>query len=122
MLASNPFPSRSICYINYPRYLYIAIEDFQATSRNYFSIASDSIIAPNIIGRINILNLLEEKSGFKQGASPGDFLYNQKFLREYFGPTDINKLKISLLDEYGRPFSLNNMDWSFVLSFECFYN
>ena len=47
------FPSRSICYINYPRYLYIAIEDFQATSRNYFSIASDSIIAPNIIGRIN---------------------------------------------------------------------
>ena len=120
--SSMNFPSRSICYINYPRYLYIAIEDFQATSRNYFSIASDSIIAPNIIGRINILNLLEEKSGFKQGASPGDFLYNQKFLREYFGPTDINKLKISLLDEYGRPFSLNNMDWSFVLSFECFYN
>lgn len=114
--------SRAICYINYPRYLYVAIDDFQATSRNYFSIASDSIIAPNIIGRINILSLLEEKSAYKQAAAPGDFMYNQKFLREYFGPTDINKLKISLLDEYGRPFSLNNMDWSFVLSFECFYN
>ena len=120
--SSINFPSRAICYINYPRYLYIAIDDFQASSRNYFAIASNSIIAPNIIGRINILNLLEKKSAFKQGASPGDFLYNQKFLREYFGPTDINKLKISLLDEYGRPFSLNNMDWSFVLSFECFYN
>ena len=120
--SSINFPSRAICYINYPRYLYVAIDDFQASSRNYFAIASNSIIAPNIIGRINILNLLEKKSAFKQGASPGDFLYNQKFLREYFGPTDINKLKISLLDEYGRPFSLNNMDWSFVLSFECFYN
>jgi len=119
---SNNFPSRAICYINYPRYLYIAIDDFQSSSRNYFSIASDSIIAPNIIGRINILNLLEKNSAFKQGAAPGDFLYNQKFLREYFGPTDINKLKISLLDEYGRPFTLNNMDWSFILSFECFYN
>ena len=114
--------SRSICYINYPRYLYIAIDDFQSSSRNYFSIASESLIAPNIIGRINILSLLEEKTAFRQAAAPGDFNYNQKFLREYFGPTDINKLKISLLDEYGRSFSLNNMDWSFILSFECFYN
>ena len=114
--------SRSICYINYPRYIYIAIDDFQSSSRNYFSIASESIIAPNIIGRINILSLLEEKTSFKQAAAPGDFIYNNKHIREYFGPTDINKLKISLLDEYGRPFTLNNMDWSFILSFECFYN
>jgi hypothetical protein len=114
--------SRGICYINYPRYLYVAIDDFQSSSRNYFSIAAESIIAPNIIGRINILSLLEEKTPFKQAAAPGDFIYNNKHVREYFGPTDINKLKISLLDEYGRPFTLNNMDWSFVLSFECFYN
>ncbi len=114
--------SRSICYISYPRYLYIAIDDFQASSRNYFSIASESIIAPNIIGRINILSLLEEKTSFKQAAAPGDFIYNNKHIREYFGPTDITKLKVSLLDEYGRPFTLNNMDWSFILSFECFYN
>jgi hypothetical protein len=114
--------SNSICYINYPRYLYVAIDDFQSSSRNYFSIAADSIVAPNIVGRINILNLTEDKGPIAQGASPGDFLYNQKFIREYFGPTDINKLKIQLLDEYGRAFSLNNVDWSFVLSFECFYN
>ena len=114
--------SSAICYINYPRYIYIAIDDFQSSSRNYFSIAADSIIAPNIIGRINILSLLEEKTAYKQAASPGDFLLTQKHIREYFGPTDINKLKIRLLDEYGRPFSLNNMDWSFIMTFECFYN
>ena len=114
--------SRSICYINYPRYIYIALDDFQASSRNYFSIASESIIAPNIIARINILSLLEEKTPFKQAAAPGDFIYNNKHVREYFGPTDITKLKVSILDEYGRPFTLNNMDWSFILSFECFYN
>lgn len=114
--------SSAICYINYPRYLYIAIDDFQSSSRNYFSIAADSIIAPNIIGRINILSLLEEKTAYKQGATAGDHLFTQKNIREYFGPTDINKLKIQLLDEYGRPFSLNNMDWSFIMTFECFYN
>jgi len=114
--------SRTICYINYPRYIYIALDDFQASSRNYFSIASESIIAPNIIARINILSLLEEKTAFRQAAAPGDFIYNNKHVREYFGPTDITKLKVSILDEYGRPFTLNNMDWSFILSFECFYN
>lgn len=114
--------SDKICQINYPRYIYIAIDDFQASSRNYFSVAAQSLIAPNIIGRINILSLLQEKTAFKQAASAGDFLFTQKHIREYFGPTDITKLRIQLLDEYGRPFSLNNSDWSFVVTFECFYN
>ena len=114
--------STSICHINYPRYVYIAIDDFQPSSQNYFAIASDSIVAPNIITRINILSLLEEKTRFKQGAYAGDIYFNQKHIREYFGPTTINKLKIQLLDEYGRQFSLNNMDWSFIVTFECLYN
>ena len=114
--------STGICHINYPRYIYIAIDDFQSSSQNYFSIASDSIVAPNIITRINILSLLEEKTAFKQGAYAGDIYYNQKHIREYFGPTSINKLKIQLLDEYGRHFSLNNMDWSFIITFDCLYN
>ena len=114
--------STAICHINYPRYIYIALDDFQSSSQNYFAIASDSIVAPNIITRINILSLLEEKTRFKQGAYAGDIYYNQKHIREYFGPTSINKLKVQLLDEYGRPFSLNNMDWSFIITFECLYN
>jgi len=114
--------STGICHINYPRYIYIALDDFQSSSQNHFAIASDSIVAPNIITRINILSLLEEKTAFKQGAYAGDIYYNHKHIREYFGPTSINKLKVQLLDEYGRPFSLNNMDWSFIITFECLYN
>jgi hypothetical protein len=114
--------STAITHINYPRYIYIAIDDFQSSSQNYFAIASNSIVAPNIIARINILSLLEEKTRFKQGAYAGDIYYNQNHIREYFGPTSINKLKIQLLDEYGRQFSLNNMDWSFIMTFECLYN
>ena len=119
---SNSKQSDTICNITYPRYAYIAIDDFQSRSKNNFSVASSTIIAPNIIGRINILSLLEKKTGFKQGAAVGDFMFTQKHVREYFGPTDLNKLKVSLLDEYGRPLSLNNMEWSFVVNFECLYN
>ena len=114
--------SQNICTLNYPRYLYIAIDDYQTSSRNYFSIAAPSIMAPNIIGRINIQSVFEEKTAYKSGAVAGDYLFSQKNVREYFGPTDIKKLKISLLDQYGRIFELNNSDWSFIASFECLYN
>lgn len=114
--------SSAICAIQYPRYLYLSIDDFQTSSRNYFSVASDSNIAPNIIAKINILSMLEDKTAFKSGSAPGDFLYQQKHIREYFGPTNIKKLRVALLDEFGRSFSLNNMDWNFVATWECFYN
>tara|TARA_Y100000741_G_scaffold180458_1_gene137197 strand:- start:957 stop:2300 length:1344 start_codon:yes stop_codon:yes gene_type:complete len=114
--------SSAICHIAYPRYLYIAIDDFQTSSRNYFAVASQSTIAPNIIARINILSCLEQKTAYKSAAQPGDYLYTNKHIREYFGPTNIKKLQIQLLDEFGRSFTLNNMDWSFVASWECFYN
>ena len=114
--------SSAPCHINYPRYLYICIDDFQSNAKNYFSIASDSVIAPNIISRINILSLFESKGAFSTGAAPIDYRHDQKHIREYFGPTNIKKLKVKLIDEYGRTFSLNFMDWSFLLTFECYYN
>ena len=93
------------CYISYPKYIYIAIDDFQANSKNYFTLATESLLSPNIIARINISTLLEDKkrnnnNGMNTGAAI-DFLTNQKNIREYFGPTNINRLKISLIDEYG---------------------
>tara|TARA_X000000368_G_scaffold345389_1_gene284474 strand:+ start:4718 stop:6106 length:1389 start_codon:yes stop_codon:yes gene_type:complete len=136
-ITSGPFPSIAnptatpdtasiispcICHIAYPRYLYIAIDDFQTSSRNYFAVASPSTIAPNIISRINILSCLEDKTAFKNAGAPGDYLYTNKHVREYFGPTNIKRLRIQILDEFGRNFPINNMDWSFVASFECFYN
>ena len=80
------------------------------------------MIAPNIVAKINILSLLEEKTAFKSGSAPGDFLFRQNHTREYFGPTNIKKLRVSLLDEFGRPFPLNNMDWNFVATWECYYD
>ncbi len=112
----------AICNLNYPRYLYISIDDFQSSSRNYFSIASQSNIAPNIVSRINIGSCLDDKTAFKSSAAPGDHLYINKHIREYFGPTNIKKLQIQLLDEYGRKFSINNTDWSFIASWECYYD
>ena len=41
------------------------------------------------------------------GAAPVDYIdMDQKHIREYFGPTNIKKLRVKLIDEYGRTFSL----------------
>ena len=42
--------------------------------------------------------------------------------RNYFGPVNIEKLRVTLYDEYGRVINLNNMDWSCALTFECMYS
>jgi hypothetical protein len=42
--------------------------------------------------------------------------------REYFGPVYIQKLNIQLINEYGDFLDLNNMDFSFCLSFKIIYD
>ena len=42
--------------------------------------------------------------------------------RRYFGPINLQKIKIKLLDQYGRQINLNNMDYSFSLEIEQKYN
>ena len=33
--------------------------------------------------------------------------------RHYFGPVDLQRLRIRLLDEHGRPLQMNNSNWLF---------
>ena len=45
-----------------------------------------------------------------------------KIYREYYGPINLKKLKIQLLDEFGRTVDLNNSDYSFSLKLEMIYD
>ena len=74
-----------------------------------------TILNKNILARISIqgsvFNYLS-KDNFNLISTP----------RQYFGPVDIQKLQIQLLDEYGRILNLNNMDYSFCLTFQTIYD
>ena len=114
--------SEGICYITGPRYLFLAINDYQTTANNYFSATySDSIMAPNIISRINIGSMVDGGFLYKSGQDD-DFGDHFNRSRDYFGPVDIQRLTFTLYDEFGRVIDLNNMDWSLVLGFECIYD
>ena len=42
--------------------------------------------------------------------------------RQYFGPVDIERLRITLLDEYGNPLMMNNANFSFCILVKKIYD
>jgi hypothetical protein len=98
-----------------PKYLYLAVDDFNNNVNNgFYSAFSESVMNNNILARISM-----------SGAAFDDVQESSSvsvYTRQYFGPVNINKLQIQLLDEYGRVINLNNMDYSFCLEFQIIYD
>jgi len=114
--------SEGICYMKGPRYAFLSIKDFQNSSSNYFiSAFSSSMLQDDILARIN-LGFIQQSQGIYQSGQDDGFSTQINRQRNYFGPVDIEKLEIKLVDEYGRIIDLNNMDWSFALTMECLYD
>ena len=99
-----------------PRYFILAVDDFKRNVDNPYIAAYDEFM-----GKTNVLARLPQLNGINDILfnDAADLIYKK---REYFGPVDIEKLKIQVLDEYERIIDNNNMDFSLTLEFECVYN
>lgn len=114
--------SEGICFTKFPLYGFLAIDDFNKNSNDYYmTVFSNSISVPNIVGKVNFTQFTEAAGDFQaaQGESTTNAINREK---RYFGPVNIQKLRITLYDDLGRILELNNMDWSLELAFECVYN
>jgi hypothetical protein len=101
---------------NKTRYLYLAIDDYNNNVNNQFvSVFEDSILNANILARISL------KGSFFAVLLENDFNIVTE-PRRYFGPVDIQRLHIRLLDEYGRNININNADYSFCLNLKTVYD
>jgi hypothetical protein len=99
-----------------PRYIYLVVDDYNNNvSNNFYSAFTSSILNNNILARIsmnaNFFDVLGQNN-LSLITTP----------REYYGPVDIQKMHIQLLDEYGRILDINNMDYSFCLTFKTVYD
>lgn len=92
-----------------PRYVYLLVNDFNTSSNvNFFSNSETSLLSDNILGRISL------KAGAFSVQSQNDFtVYGEP--RYFFGPVNIDKLHVKVIDEYGRTLNLNGMDFSFSI-------
>ena len=99
-----------------PRYIYLVVDDYNNNvNNNFYSAFTSSILNNNILARIsmnaNFFDILGQNN-LSLITTP----------REYYGPVDIQKMNIQLLDEYGRVLDINNMDYSFCLTFKSVYD
>lgn len=93
------------------RYLFFVVDDYNNNINNgFYGAFSESLLNDNILTRIPLL----PQSSALQPQQPQQ-------TREYFGGVDIQKLKIQLLDEFGRIFEIKD-DYSFCLQFDVIHD
>ena len=116
----SSYVSEGIINLTGLSYLFLVVNDYNNNVNNgFYSAFNNSILNNNILARISII---------KTNPTQNFDLVNQNNLsiitspRQYFGPVDIQKLHIQLLDGYGRIIDLNNMDYSFCLTFHAVYD
>lgn len=97
-------------------YLYLAVDDFnKSINDGIVGVFQKSILRKNILAKLPLVNSRYIFS--LQFPTANQFLLK----RRYFGPVDIRRLRITLLDPFGNVVELNNTDYSMVLHMEQLY-
>lgn len=110
------YTSDSVVDTKLMRYVYLAIDDYQKSANNLFLTAfHKTTFNENILARIalnsNSFQVLMENN-----------LNLVTLPRMYFGPVDIQKMRVRLFDDYGRVLNINHSNFSFVLNFKMLYD
>jgi len=119
---NTTYVSEGLVDLSGSRYIYLVVDDYNNNVNNsFYSAFNASILNKNILARISILGTALNNAVVFNTLSQNN-LNVVSNIRYYFGPVDIQKLNIQLLDEYGRIIDLNNMDYSFCLTFQSVYD
>jgi hypothetical protein len=113
----NTYTSESIFNNQYSSYLYFAIDDYTGSQQisNTFGILKNGILDNNILGVIP----LTSKPFQLTFDNNSNYIYKK---REYFGPVDISKISIKLLNQLGDVVNLNDMDFTFSIQVTSLYD
>lgn len=97
-------------------YIYLSIDCY---NNNH----SQTIIAPfenSMMNDTSILAKLTYNFGHEFNYDKSSRAYG--FIRDYFGPVNISRIKVRILDQYGNTVDFNNNDFSFTLKCEQLYD
>ena len=105
-------------FIRGPQICYMVIDDFLANGRqnSFQTFLTRSQNNNNIIAKIVIDKTHYGFGSIMPANKANGLLISDK--RSYNGKNDIRKMKIMLLDNYGRKIDLNGVDFSFTLKLE----
>jgi hypothetical protein len=97
------------------RYVYLSVEDFNNAGNNMFLSVNPKQLDSNILARISL------KGSYFSLVMENDFNIITE-PRQYYGPVDIQRLRIRLLDDFGRVINMNHSDYSFCMNFKTVYD
>ena len=107
------------------KYIYLVVDDFQNNAHETVVPAyTDSLGSSNVLARLTT-GSWNTTGSFASGLAISDLVGLQAEevkKRVYFGPVDIKKLHLRILDDKGQVLNLNNMDVSFALDLVYIYN
>ncbi len=114
-IGSIAYTSESLIEPKSIKYLFLSVDDFQNNVSNnaFVSAFQNSFLDNNILARIST------KLIYENVIINDDELLSEP--RQYFGPVDIQKLRIRLYDEYGRTIDMNGVNYSFCLTLKQLY-
>ena len=98
---------------------FFCLDDFNKNVNNSNIVFfQDSTMRNDVLAKLKIVN-----GSFSIDVNNQlDDEYNHTKTRKYFGPVDIRKIHVRILDQYGNQVNLNNMDFSFSLELTQLYN
>lgn len=112
----NTYTAEGVVDFSGPRYLYLYLNDFnQNANLNFYTSSQTGLLSENLIARITMTGTifsLQTGEDFSVISSP----------RDYFGPVNLERLEIKILDEHNRIVNLNSVDISFTLKITCLYD
>ena len=105
------------CYQNTfgHRYIFLSLDDY---NKNF----SKSLVSPFENSIINDINIFAKINNYYDSFNYSNGDVDYQFKRSYFGPVNLMKLRIKLLDKFGRVVDLNNSDYSFTIRVEQLYD
>ena len=115
---SGPIVSESLYDLNGLRYLYLVIDEYTNGNQSSFVVPNYnfSLTKANIIARI----AMNSKSYYFNSILPANnfngYLLTDR--RYYTGKVDIQKVKVQLVTDLGKPINLNGSDFSFCVEVE----
>jgi hypothetical protein len=115
---NSTYVSEGLINLDGPKYVFLVVDDYNNNVNNgFYSAFTNSMLNKNILARISL-----QPGSIQTASTSQNNLSIISYPRQYFGPVDIQKINVQLLDEYGRVLNLNNMDFSFCLSFQTVYD
>jgi len=103
--------SEGLAQLSLPKYLYLVLDEFSRGNPNSF--ITNRILRKQILAKIVLNNTTYPFGTILPANNFNGYLLSET--REYQGQIDLLRMKVELVDDYGRVVDLNGADFSFTL-------